>query len=65
MNVKVFKDAVTKKCKQCVGPYSGRYDATPAELIDVCDKQTCGLWNVRPRIKSKEVVEFMRDVLND
>lgn len=64
MNIKTFKDAVAKKCRQCVGPWSGKYDASPAELIDVCDKTTCGLYKVRPRIiKETRLNNLLADIL--
>ena len=66
-NIKLFKEAVAKKCRQCVGPYSSRYEATPAELIDVCDKRTCGLYLVRPRIPKAVGQEqiWLKEILND
>jgi hypothetical protein len=36
MNVKELKAAIAVKCRQCVGPRSVKYEATAAELIDVC-----------------------------
>lgn len=70
VNVKDFKDAIALKCRQCVGPWSSRYDASPAELIDVCDKKTCGLYKVRPRLSDKvgqgeEFVNSFREIINE
>jgi hypothetical protein len=65
MNVKTYKDAIAKKCRQCVGPWNSRYDATPAELIDVCDKTTCGLHKLRPRIieVKSDIERMLREVI--
>lgn len=63
MNIKAYKDAIAVKCRQCVGPWSGKYNATTAELIDVCDKKTCGLHKFRPRLPKAEVQEMFKDIL--
>jgi hypothetical protein len=69
MNVKIFKDAVALKCRQCVGPWSNKYNASPAELIDVCDKKTCGLYKVRPRIakvgQEEEFLSSLKEIINE
>lgn len=61
-NPKAFKEAIAKKCKQCVGGYNRRYEATTAELVDVCDKKSCGLYPFRPRLPTAEM-EWFKDLI--
>jgi hypothetical protein len=64
MNVKAYKDAIALKCRQCVGPWSGKYEATPLEMIEHCTKRTCGLYKLRPRLP-KEVQSVSEKLLQD
>lgn len=59
-NPKQFKAAIALKCRQCVGPWNGKYEATPLELIEHCTKRTCGLFKFRPRLPKKEQSELER-----
>lgn len=51
MNVKILKEAIQKRCKECVGEESVRYKADSSELIEHCTRRTCGLYPFRPRIR--------------
>lgn len=70
MNVKVYKDAIKKKCKECVGEESVRFKADSSELIEHCSRKTCGLYKVRPRIRKgtslseKLIAELINDDIN-